>query len=279
MTIVPITEVGTDPTAAMNFVRRTVDLTKTGLAPEEVLAAARPPLDEARRRLALLEAQVAEAAAKGDPAAAALAAAAKYERDRVEKTEATIREVKMSQVPLGLALNFLGLIARERHYDERGYTAEQRACLDGFGSLDLPEIVPAYKSRPLAGVWATGPFLHNGSVPTLYQLLSPRDEREGRFFVSPGSFDPVAVGVDVKARGDGFWYDTRLPGNANVGHEFRAGYVPGKTDEDDPQYGVIGPALTPDERWAIVEYLKTHEDPPTPPGRTPPTCGVAEEGR
>jgi hypothetical protein len=180
----------------------------------------------------------------------------------------------MSQVPLGLALNFLGMIARERYYDERGYTAEERACLDGFGSLDLPEIVPAYKSRPLAGVWATGPFLHNGSVPTLYQLLSPHDERDARFFVSPGAFDPVNVGLDGKAGGDGFWFDTRLAGNANVGHEFRAGYVPGKTDADDPQYGVIGPALAPDERRAIVEYLKIHEDPPTPPGRVPPDCGI-----
>jgi hypothetical protein len=126
-------------------------------------------------------------------------------------------------------------------------------------------------------VWATSPFLHNGSVPTLYQMLSPRDERETRFFVSPGSFDPADVGVDGKARGDGFWFDTRLPGNANVGHEFRAGYVPGKTEADDPQYGVIGPAFSPDERRAIVEYLKIHEDPPTPPGRVPPDCGIRWE--
>jgi mono/diheme cytochrome c family protein len=274
LTIVPITEVGTDPTAAMNFVGRTVDLTRTGLAPEEVRAAARPSLEEARRRLGVLEARVEEAKASGDPRAADLAQAAAYERTRLEKTEQAIAGVRMSAVPLGLGLNFLGLIARERYYGERGLTPDERACLDGFGSLDLPEILPAYKSRPLAGVWATGPFLHNGSVPTLYQLLSPRDERDERFFVSPGSFDPVDVGLDRKARGDGFWLDTRLPGNANVGHEFRAGYAPGKTAADDPQYGVIGPALSPDERRAIVEYLKIHEDPPTPPGRVPPDCGV-----
>ena len=274
MTIVPITEVGTDPTAAMNFVRRTVDLTRTGLAPEEVAAAEQPALTEARRRLSLLDAQVAQAVARKDPSAESLAKAAAWEKDRVEAAASAVAGIRMSAVPLGLALNVLGLIAREHHYGERGYTAEQRACLDGFGSLDLPEIVPAYKSRPLAGVWATGPFLHNGSVPTLYQLLSPRDERDARFFVSPGAFDPVNVGVDTKARGSGFWFDTRLPGNANVGHEFRAGYVPGKTDADDPQYGVIGPALSPDERRAIVEYLKVHEDPPTPAGRVPPDCGI-----
>ena len=274
LTVVPITEVGTDPTAAMNFVHRTVDLTRTGLSPEEVLSYAQPVFTEARRRLAILDAQVADAARKQDPGAQDLARTAAYERQRVDGTAAAIAGAAMSRVPLGLALNFLGMIARERYYDERGFSRETRACLDGFGSLDLPEIVPAYKSRPLAGVWATPPFLHNGSVPTLYQMLSPHDERDARFFVSPGTFDPVAVGADTKPAGDGFWFDTQLPGNANVGHEFRAGYVPGKTGADDPQYGVIGPALSPAERWAIVEYLKIHEDPQTPPGRVPPDCGI-----
>ena len=49
-----------------------------------------------------------------------------------------IAGVRMDQVPLGQALSFLGLIVRERYYDDRGFTPEQRACLDGFGSLDLP---------------------------------------------------------------------------------------------------------------------------------------------
>ena len=60
-------------------------------------------------------------------------------------------------------------------------------------------------------------------------------------------------------------------GNANVGHEFRAGFAGGPA-EGGPQYGVIGPYLTPDERWAIVEYLKVHEDPAAAPGRTPAAC-------
>ena len=274
MTIVPVTEVGTDPAAALNFARRTVDLTKTGLAPEEILAAARPVLDQARSRLVLLDAKVAEAVAKKDPVAGELARATAYEKGRVEAATAAITEVKVSAVPLGLALNFLGLITRERYYEEHGFSRDQRACLDGFGGLDLPETAAVYKARPLAGVWATGPFLHNGSVPTLYEMLSPRDERTARFFVSPGAFDPVAVGLDLKAKGDGFWLDTGLPGNTNVGHEFRAGYVPGQPESADPQYGVIGPPLTPDERWAIVEYLKIHEDPETPRGRVPPDCGI-----
>lgn len=274
MTIVPITEVGTDPGAAMNFVKRTVDMTATGMAPEEVRALVRPVLDEARRRLAVLDAEVAAAAARRDPGAATLAADAEVERRRLQRAEAVFAGLRMQAVPLGVALNIVGLVERRHQYERLGYTPEQRACLDGFGSLDLPEIAPVYKSRPLAGVWATGPFLHNGSVPTIFQLLSPHEERAARFFVSPGAFDPVDVGLDLKARGEGFWFDTRLTGNSNVGHEFRAGYVPGKTDRDDPQYGVIGPALSPEERRAIIEYLKIHEDPPNPPGRVPPACGI-----
>ena len=89
--------------------------------------------------------------------------------------------------------------------------------------------------------------------------------------MSPGAFDPVAVGIDNKAEADGFWFDTRLTGNSNVGHEFRAGYA---GPAQAPQYGVIGPALSVEERWALVEYLKVHEDPATPPGRVAPGCGV-----
>jgi mono/diheme cytochrome c family protein len=48
-----------------------------------------------------------------------------------------------------------------------------------------------YKSRPLDGVWATAPFLHNGSVPTLYDLLLPADRRPKTFRVGTRQFDPV----------------------------------------------------------------------------------------
>jgi hypothetical protein len=81
----------------------------------------------------------------------------------------------------------------------------------------------------------------------------------------------------TKGLEDSFWFDTRKTGNSNVGHEFRAGYVPW-SEGAGPQYGVIGPELRPDERWALIEYLKIHEDPPTAPGRVPPQC-VEKESR
>jgi hypothetical protein len=47
----------------------------------------------------------------------------------------------------------------------------------------------------------------------------------------------------------------------NIGHEFRAGYVPYK-EGSPPQHGVIGPELSEHQRWAIIEYLKTLMDEP-----------------
>jgi mono/diheme cytochrome c family protein len=286
---VPLEEIGTDPSAAEELDRVTVDLRRSGLTREDAEADYRPALEEYRRRLAALAGAVirpparvpqllpvpgAEETAPGPsppPSAGALETAVRERRQRLAAFEATLRGLDMARVPVPLALGLVGRLARERYYRDRGFDAAQRACLDGFGALDVPPVGAGYRARPLAGAWAQAPYLHNGSVPTLYQLLSPQAERDVRFRVVPGAFDPVRVGLDPAARGDGFWFDTRLAGNSNVGHEFRAGFAGGPA-EGGPQYGVVGPFLTPEERWALVEYLKVHEDPATPPGRTPPAC-------
>jgi mono/diheme cytochrome c family protein len=269
--VVPLTEVGTDPQAAVALVSHTVDLRATGLTPPDVRAAFRPALDEQRRRLRVLEGEAAELREANDPSSAPVDAGLRARLARLDALTRQLDALDMRRVPIGTALDAILTLARRQRYEERGFTKEQQDCLDGFGALDLPPLAGEYEARPLAGVWARAPFLHNGSVPTLFQLLSPQDERASRFFVSPGAFDPVAVGVDAKAEGDGFWFDARLEGNSNVGHEFRAGYAgPGS----GPQYGVIGPALRVEERWALVEYLKVHEDPATLPGRLAPDCGL-----
>ena len=134
---------------------------------------------------------------------------------------------------------------------------------DGFGQLDTPVVAAQYKARPLAGVWATAPYLHNGSVPNLYQLLSPVYQRDKQFYMGSRDFDPYRVGVhtDPAARG-AFLLDTAGHGNANTGHEFRAGYRPW-TPGAPPAHGVIGPELSDHQRWAIIEYLKVHRDDPS----------------
>lgn len=92
----------------------------------------------------------------------------------------------------------------------------------------------------LKGVWATAPYLHNGSVPTLYGVLNP-SARPSRFYRGGDHFDPVQVGIstiDKPADAGQFLYDTSISGNRNIGHPF-------------------GVPLSDDERWAVIEYLKT----------------------
>ncbi len=135
-------------------------------------------------------------------------------------------------------------------YDEHEKTERERASMNGNRPNCLNGQPAGYKARPLDGIWATPPFLHNGSVPNLWALLSPidEDERPETFCVGSRAFDPVKVGYDTACGQGLFELDTRLPGNRNTGHEF--------ADKSRGQ-GVIGRRLTPDERWALIEFLKS----------------------
>jgi len=106
----------------------------------------------------------------------------------------------------------------------------------------------AYKVRPLDGIWATPPYLHNGSVPNVYALLSPVAERPAKFFLGNREYDPVNLGYRTEEVPGSFEVDTSIKGNLNTGHEF---------DDNPKKPGVIGRRLNPDERRALVEYLKT----------------------
>ena len=97
-------------------------------------------------------------------------------------------------------------------------------------------------------------------MPTIYQLLLPADQRDKKFYVGTRDFDSVNLGLstrpDVK---NGFWLDTSITGNSNVGHEFRKGYIPWQAGSS-PQYGVIGPEWGERDRRDLLEYLKIHRD-------------------
>ena len=143
-------------------------------------------------------------------------------------------------------------------FEARGLSPAERALYSGFrftpsGQLESGWDEPAYKAGPLAGVWATGPFLHNGSVPTIYDLLSPEHERPTAFWVGSQSFDPEKLGfvssdADLpNAAAEGLSrFDVALPGNSNRGHVY-----PAKTE------GV----LSPEDRYALIAFLKTLEGP------------------
>ena len=81
---------------------------------------------------------------------------------------------------------------------------------------------PAYRARPLNGLWATPPYLHNGSVPTMYDLLLPTSHRPRIFYMGAWEYDPSKVGLSVGSPfTEASRFDTRLPGNSNAGHEYR----------------------------------------------------------
>lgn len=116
---------------------------------------------------------------------------------------------------------------------------------------------PKYMPPPLEGVWASAPYLHNGSVPTLWHLFRPEEERPRSFVRRDNQYDLARVGLrcdEVRTEAGVlcppdahqrtlderllFVYDTRAPGNSNAGHPFTV-----ELDEAD--------------KPAVLEYLKT----------------------
>jgi hypothetical protein len=100
----------------------------------------------------------------------------------------------------------------------------------------------AYEARVLEGIWAAAPYLHNGSVPTLAELLKPAAERVRSFKIGP-AYDLVNVGLAVQQSKFDYTLETtdcsdRNSGNSRCGHEF-------------------GTSLTAEEKKALLEYLKT----------------------
>ncbi|MBT0963707.1 c-type cytochrome [Denitromonas iodatirespirans] len=102
-----------------------------------------------------------------------------------------------------------------------------------------------YANMPLDGLWLRGPYLHNGSVPTVRDLLEPADARPASFYRGNDVIDRKRLGFvsNVASEPDRqyFLFDTTAPGNGNTGHEGAA----------------YGTTLAPEDKDAIVEYLKT----------------------
>lgn len=149
------------------------------------------------------------------------------------------------------AIQFLATLTKitEAGLDEAAKTPEERARLTGPKPLpSLPKTpaelnalvdgLLAYKAAPLTGVWSTAPYLHNGSVSSLYELLLPAEKRKKAFYLGDPEFDPKHVGYRGDPATGGSKYDTSLPGQSNRGHEY-------------------GAKLSDDDRWALLEFLKT----------------------
>lgn len=121
--------------------------------------------------------------------------------------------------------------------DEQKKWENNRTPITWRDLLEKDPDAKVYSARGLAGVWATAPYLHNGSVPTLYDLLLPVAERPTTFNVGNREYDVKNLGYANAADTGSFKFDTAGEGNSNRGHEYGAG-------------------LSKEERYALLEYLK-----------------------
>jgi len=135
-------------------------------------------------------------------------------------TDWSQRTAKTGALGLGTvsAADGLRIVTRnvaDAKYDQLGLSPDQRMEWNGF--RDDRVLAPlGYKARPLAGIWATAPYLHNGSVPTLYQLLLPADRRDKIFYLGSHEFDPKNVGVSTTKIDGAFEFRTEQTGNSNA---------------------------------------------------------------
>lgn len=292
----PLAEMGTDPEAAQDLATFRLDATPTGLELSEVQRLLTRERNEQLKRaealVAEFQAQRAQLSTRtNDPGAQQQIGdldnkklpEARTAVENIKQQTVSLQKLDLRSISIGEGLNILGMVIRERYYQENHYSEEAQACFNGLGMLDIPAANLGYKSRPLEGVWATPPFLHNGSVPTIYHLLSPAQDRPAYFYLGSREYDPVRLGYltpvardpaappstskladpTIQPREGEFRFDTKLRGNSNRGHEFNDGYVPwdpNKPPEAQYQNGLIGPRLREDEKMALIEYLKIHRD-------------------
>ena len=119
---------------------------------------------------------------------------------------------------------------------------EANAVVKSLG-INRPNMVKneGYCSPPLDGIWMRAPYLHNGSIPTLRDMLEPVEKRPKVFYRGYDVFDPVNVGFVTQgamAEREGWKLDTSVRGEGNQGHNY-------------------GLDLHDADKQALVEYMKT----------------------
>jgi hypothetical protein len=140
---------------------------------------------------------------------------------------------------------------KQKAYAAAGLDEKQRRVMEDLDRrekvtwrdtlLDTKAPYGPYAARPLYGIWAAAPFLHNGSVPTLYDLLLPPERRPKTFALGARQYDPVKLGfaVETSCSQQDCLVDTTRTGNGNGGH-------------------IWGTDLSESDRMALLEYLKTY---------------------
>jgi RoxA-like, cytochrome c-like len=149
---------------------------------------------------------------------------------------------------------------KQQYYKANNVSPETQADWEGRDMRPLPQWKPSFRStlaeadkypdtkggrvypaKPLAGIWATAPYLNNGSVANMWDLLTRPETRPKTFFLGSREYDTRALGYrsasDAPSAGPLFLYDTTKAGNSNAGH-------------------VYGTQLTDDDKWALIEFMK-----------------------
>jgi len=144
------------------------------------------------------------------------------------------------KVAVATLLGFNSSLIIKRFFAIMGFTDLQKLEYLSYRESRSPTIaqLTTYKARPLNGIAFTAPYLHNGSVPTLYDLLLPADQRPKTFYVGSYKFDTAKVGYSTERETQSVLLDTAAKGNGNSGH-------------------VYGTNLSESDRLALVEYMKT----------------------
>ncbi len=137
---------------------------------------------------------------------------------------------------LGLAVSLV-----EKEWNGFGALSELKTTSSSSTSTSTTPSYP-YESRVLKGIWAVAPYLHNGSVPTLADLLQPAANRPVSFKVGT-AYDIVKVGLATTQTKFNYTLNTtdctkRNSGNSRCGHEYGTGF-------------------TAQEKTALIEYLKS----------------------
>lgn len=153
---------------------------------------------------------------------------------------------KSGSVPQSKAIGKVLKNVKERAYLDNKVGKEQAKAME-WGKDSVWRTTKKYSARSLAGVWATAPYLHNNSVPTISDLLKPEDKRPTYFIIEDNTYDVKNLGLKAKtahtpsglAEGnDSKVFDTTIEGNKNTGHEY-------------------GTQLNDEEKESLIEFLKT----------------------
>ncbi len=143
----------------------------------------------------------------------------------------------VSNRPNSVAINELLKAIKRRAYADAGIPPAEQGEIEGQRPAVWRE-TKLYAKRPLIGVWATAPYLHNNSVPTLYDLLLPASQRAVPIVVNKFDYDTQKLGMKIPPGIDpALKLDVTRQGNSNAGHEF-------------------GTKLSEGQRTDLLAYLK-----------------------